>query len=76
MPSIPTAWSLHFHSSFKMFFDKNWSGNEGVRNLLPSMASLTILTASATLLGPEVRQHLFKEVSELYVHVTYMFVSS
>ena len=49
----------------KMYFAENWSGKEGIRKLLPSMANLTILTASATLLGPEVRQHLFKEVSEL-----------
>ena len=54
-------------SRLQMFFADNWSGKQGVRKLLPSMASLTILTASATLLGPEVRQHLFKEVSELYV---------
>ena len=49
----------------KMYFAENWSGKEGIRKLLPSMANLTILTASATLLGPEVRQHLFMEVSEL-----------
>lgn len=48
------------------FFTDNWSEPKGERNLLSAMASLTILTASATLLGPEVRQHLFKEVSELY----------
>ena len=33
-------------------------------DLLPSMAELTIMTASATLLGPEVRNEMFHEVSE------------
>jgi len=35
-------------------------------DLLPQMASLTILTASATLLGREVRENLFGDVSRLF----------
>jgi len=47
------------------YLRKTW-GKEGQIDLLPSMAELIILTASATLLGPEVRGELFCEVSHLY----------
>ena len=33
------------------------------------MADLTILTASATLHGPEVRKHLYKDVSRLFAEL-------
>jgi sterol 14alpha-demethylase len=38
-------------------------------DLLPTMADLTILTASATLHGPEVRKHLYKDVSRLFAEL-------
>lgn len=47
------------------YFLKNWK-ESGQIDLLPSMAELIILTASSTLLGKEVREDLFLEVSNLY----------
>ena len=49
---------------FKEHFP-NAGANECV-DLHGTMADLTILTASATLHGPEVRKHLYKEVSQLF----------
>jgi sterol 14alpha-demethylase len=43
---------------------ESW-GESGTIDLLDAMANLTILTASRCLLGKEVRENLFKEVSEL-----------
>ncbi|KAF0690490.1 Aste57867_18115 [Aphanomyces stellatus] len=40
--------------------------NESTVNLKKTFAELAILTASRALLGDEVREHLFKEVSSLY----------
>jgi len=40
---------------------RNW-GNEGEVDVLQAMQDLTILTASATLLGPEIRHALYEEV--------------
>jgi sterol 14-demethylase len=47
------------------FFAENW-GESGQRDLLEDLSSLTLLTASRCLLGPEIRNTLFKEFSELF----------
>lgn len=47
----------------ELFF-KKW-GDEGVVDLKVELGGLIILTASRTLLGREVREHLFEQVSEL-----------
>eukprot|EP00750_Incisomonas_marina_P024976 INCI526.2.p1 GENE.INCI526.2~~INCI526.2.p1 ORF type:complete len:571 (+),score=108.50 INCI526.2:65-1714(+) len=49
----------------RAFLKNNW-GNEGEVDLLQAMQDLTILTASATLLGDEIRNALYEEVSRLY----------
>ncbi len=41
-------------------------GNEGKVDLFNALSELTILTASRCLHGNDVREHLFREVSELY----------
>ncbi|KAK1752788.1 putative cytochrome p450 51a [Echria macrotheca] len=41
-------------------------GNQGTLDVPPSMAQITIFTASRTLQGPEVRSKLSHEVAELY----------
>ena len=55
-----------------LFFRENfpaWSSDGKVVDLLHTMADLTILTASATLHGPEVRKHLYKDVSRLFAEL-------
>lgn len=46
------------------YFD-SW-GDSGVKSLKEAFAEVTILTASRALMGDEIREHLFKEVSRLY----------
>lgn len=53
-----------FVEESKAYFDK-W-GDSGVVNLPDVFGELIILTASRTLLGREVREHMFKEVADLY----------
>ena len=53
-----------FVEESKAYFDK-W-GETGVVNLPDVFGELIILTASRTLLGREVREHMFKEVADLY----------
>lgn len=49
----------------RRYLKQEW-GNEGEIDLLHSLGELTILTASRCLHGNDVRENLFKEVSELY----------
>ena len=46
-------------------FFANWP-DKGEVNLMEEMSQLIILTASSCLMGPEIREHLFKEVADLY----------
>lgn len=46
-------------------FIKDW-GDEGELDLLESLSTLTILTASRCLHGDEVRENMFEEVAHLY----------
>ena len=45
---------------------KNEWGESGSVDLLKALSELTILTASRCLHGEDVRQHIFKEIQELY----------
>mmetsp|Transcript_39919 Transcript_39919/g.97857 ORF Transcript_39919/g.97857 Transcript_39919/m.97857 type:complete len:505 (-) Transcript_39919:609-2123(-) len=47
------------------YFDEHWPGQEGTVDLLHSLSELIVLTASACLLGREVRQNLFGKVATL-----------
>lgn len=51
----------------EMFFGK-W-GNETVVDVRDAFGELIILTASRCLMGNEVREHMFKEVSQLYAQL-------
>ena len=46
-------------------FFASWP-DSGEVNLMEEMAQLIILTASRCLMGPEIREHIFKEVAHLY----------
>ena len=48
------------------YFQRHWVGDSGTADLLQSLSQLIILTASRCLMGREVREHLFEEVSQLY----------
>lgn len=64
-PSMLRQYSRIIARETSDYLKSSW-GASGQVDLLPSMAELIILTASATLLGPEVRGELFLEVSHLY----------
>jgi len=49
----------------RKYLREEW-GESGTVDFLTAMSELTILTASRCLHGEDVRQHLFKEVQELY----------
>ncbi|KAF6003280.1 hypothetical protein F1559_002642 [Cyanidiococcus yangmingshanensis] len=48
------------------YFQRHWQGRSGNADLLKSLSELIILTASRCLMGREVREQLFEEVSTLY----------
>jgi sterol 14-demethylase len=48
------------------YFKRHWHGTDGTADLLKSLSELIILTASRCLMGREVREQLFEEVSTLY----------
>lgn len=50
------------------FLEEKW-GDDGEKDLLEEMAQLTILTASACLLGPEIRGELFGEFSNYFKEI-------
>ena len=64
-PSMLRQYSRIIAQETRDYLKANW-GTSGQVDLLPSMAELIILTASSTLLGPEIRGELFLEVSHLY----------
>ena len=49
----------------RIYLEESW-GQEGELDLFHALSELTILTASRCLHGDDVREKLFKEVSELY----------
>lgn len=50
----------------RAYLKKEWGEGSGSIDLLKSLSELTILTASRCLHGDDVRQHIFKEIHELY----------
>ena len=50
----------------RQYLKEHFVGESGEIDLFHALSELTILTASRTLHGDDVREHLFKEVSELY----------
>jgi sterol 14-demethylase len=50
----------------RQYLKEHFLGNEGTIDLFAALSELTILTASRTLHGDDVREQLFKEVSKLY----------
>ncbi|KAI2510455.1 cytochrome P450-like protein [Fragilaria crotonensis] len=50
----------------KLYLKEHFVGDSGEIDLFHALSELTILTASRTLHGDDVREYLFKEVSELY----------
>ena len=66
----PTIIGKEAYDFFKRFSTASEQVDGGKTvDLLPTMADLTILTASATLHGPEVRKHLYKDVSRLFAEL-------
>eukprot|EP01104_Vermistella_antarctica_P006101 TRINITY_DN16834_c0_g1_i1.p1 TRINITY_DN16834_c0_g1~~TRINITY_DN16834_c0_g1_i1.p1 ORF type:complete len:520 (+),score=110.83 TRINITY_DN16834_c0_g1_i1:80-1561(+) len=49
----------------EMYVDEKW-GDEGEVDIRECLADLIILTASRCLMGPEIRENLHEEVSQLY----------
>jgi len=54
------------HKEVLLYCEKHMAGDCGSIDLKPAMAELTILTASRALLGEDVREHCYAEMSELY----------
>jgi len=50
----------------RIYLKEHFTGDEGEIDLFHALSELTILTASRTLHGDDVREQLFKEVAELY----------
>lgn len=50
----------------RLFLKEHWGDSKGTVDLLEALSELTILTASRTLHGNDVRETMFKEVAHLY----------
>jgi len=50
----------------RLYLKEHFAGDEGELDLFHALSELTILTASRTLHGDDVREQMFKEISELY----------
>lgn len=50
----------------RKYLRQEWGDKEGTVDLLTALSELTILTASRCLHGEDVREHIFKDVQELY----------
>jgi len=64
-PSFMKTYAPMIAKETHKFLEKNW-GDSGTVNINKSFADLVIMTASTTLLGPEVRGEMFNEMSHLY----------
>jgi len=64
-PSVLKSYPPKIAEETKAYLDKHW-GDSGTADLKHTFAALVINTASATLLGPELRGEMFDEMSELY----------
>ncbi|KAJ1797635.1 Lanosterol 14-alpha-demethylase [Coemansia sp. RSA 2399] len=55
-----------FIKEVNMYVDKHWTKDEGTVDLLQSISEMIVMTASHTLLGPEIRSKLYEGVADLY----------
>ncbi|KAI9501658.1 cytochrome P450 51A [Coemansia spiralis] len=55
-----------FIKEVNQYVDKHWTDDEGTVDLLQSISEMIIMTASHTLLGPEIRSKLYEGVADLY----------
>ncbi|KAJ2421949.1 Lanosterol 14-alpha-demethylase, partial [Coemansia sp. RSA 2524] len=55
-----------FVQEINQYVDKHWTAREGTVDLLQSVSELIVMTASHTLLGPEIRAKLHEGVADLY----------
>ncbi|KAJ2087060.1 Lanosterol 14-alpha-demethylase [Coemansia sp. RSA 986] len=55
-----------FIKEVNMYVDKHWTKDEDTIDLLQSISEMIIMTASHTLLGPEIRSKLYEGVADLY----------
>ncbi|KAJ2490260.1 Lanosterol 14-alpha-demethylase [Coemansia sp. RSA 2050] len=55
-----------FIQEVNQYVDKYWTKDEDTVDLLQSIAEMTVMTASHTLLGPEIRSKLYEGVADLY----------
>lgn len=55
-----------FIQEINQYVDKHWAKQEGTVDLLQSISEMIIMTASHTLLGPEIRSKLHEGVADLY----------
>jgi len=64
-PSVLKTYVPIIARETKQYLEKHW-GEAGCVDLHKTFAELIIMTASSTLLGPEIRGEMFDEMSELY----------
>ncbi|KAJ2263703.1 Lanosterol 14-alpha-demethylase [Coemansia sp. RSA 376] len=55
-----------FIQEVNQYVDKHWTESEGTVDLLQSISEMIIMTASHTLMGPEIRSKLYEGVADLY----------
>ncbi|KAI8325003.1 lanosterol 14-alpha demethylase erg11, partial [Martensiomyces pterosporus] len=55
-----------FIEEINQYVDKHWTKQEDTVDLLQSISEMIIMTASHTLLGPEIRSKLYEGVADLY----------
>ncbi|KAJ2664521.1 Lanosterol 14-alpha-demethylase [Coemansia sp. RSA 1200] len=55
-----------FIDEVNMYVDKHWRDAEGSVDLLQSISEMIVMTASHTLLGPEIRAKLYEGIADLY----------
>ncbi|GBG27609.1 Sterol 14-demethylase, partial [Hondaea fermentalgiana] len=67
-PSVIKTYPPMIAAEVKSYLDSRW-GDSGTVDLHKAFAELIINTASATLLGPEIRGEMFQEMSTLYAHL-------
>lgn len=60
------AYVTKIEDETRKYLKQSWDKESGQVDLLTALSELTILTASRCLHGEDVRQHIFKEVQELY----------
>jgi sterol 14alpha-demethylase len=60
------AYVTKIEQETRAYLQQYWNTSSGEVDLLKTLSEITILTASRCLHGDDVRQHIFKDVQELY----------